>query len=396
MKKEEFLYELEGLLGDLPEAERREAMEFYRDYLDDIGDDVDALEAVGSPEKVAQRVKAGLAGNPEEEIEYTDRGYRDQFDEQETAYPTPRGRRRDEGEKRDASAKEQSGESREKDPKTERNNKIGIVILIVAVLMMTNHTLRRLGLLALGIGCVVHALGAQRIRSNEGLRKAAKVALIAMCAVIAVSASLGITKAVLRGLGGKVPGSTQTGALPGELKRIEIVGDAGEIELRSGDVDQVQIEESSEAVCTLKNGELSIKSSDSRNWFLPAVSRVKVVVPEGTKLEKLYVELNAGEVKLQDLAAETVYVEVNAGNCDIRRLSCGKKADVELNAGNADISLVGAYEDYNYQVDVNLGNVIIDENSFAGLSSEKTIENGAACTVSVEVNAGNLDISFEK
>ncbi|MBQ9593796.1 MAG: hypothetical protein IJR36_07980, partial [Lachnospiraceae bacterium] len=59
-------------------------------------------------------------------------------------------------------------------------------------------------------------------------------------------------------------------------------------------------------------------------------------------------------------------------------------------------SLLGAYEDYNYQVDVNLGNVIIDENSFAGLSSEKTIENGAACTVSVEVNAGNLDISFEK
>ena len=68
MKKEEFLRELSELLSDLPDVEREEALEFYADYIDDVGDDEEAMRQIGSPALVAQRVKAGLIGNPEESI----------------------------------------------------------------------------------------------------------------------------------------------------------------------------------------------------------------------------------------------------------------------------------------------------------------------------------------
>lgn len=65
MTKEQFLFQLEQRLLDIPEDERAEAMEYYRDYFDDAGEENEAqvIAELGSPDKVANSIKDGLRGN---------------------------------------------------------------------------------------------------------------------------------------------------------------------------------------------------------------------------------------------------------------------------------------------------------------------------------------------
>lgn len=64
MNRKEFLKQLEELLNDIPEAERRDAMNYYQNYFDDAGVEQEQtiIEELGSPEKVAESIKRDLFG----------------------------------------------------------------------------------------------------------------------------------------------------------------------------------------------------------------------------------------------------------------------------------------------------------------------------------------------
>lgn len=84
MNKKEFLEQLERLLWDIPEQERKEALEYYEDYFEDAGTEEEAgvIRKLGSPGKVAAMIKADLEENREDYGEYTEAGYKDErFDD---------------------------------------------------------------------------------------------------------------------------------------------------------------------------------------------------------------------------------------------------------------------------------------------------------------------------
>ena len=64
MNKKEFLRQLEQLLLDIPESERREAVEYYENYFEDAGDGMEEqiIEELGSPQEVAASIKKNLFG----------------------------------------------------------------------------------------------------------------------------------------------------------------------------------------------------------------------------------------------------------------------------------------------------------------------------------------------
>lgn len=64
MSRQEFLRRLEVLLSDIPESERREALEYYRNYFEDAdpGMEEQIIKELGSPEKVAASIKRDLFG----------------------------------------------------------------------------------------------------------------------------------------------------------------------------------------------------------------------------------------------------------------------------------------------------------------------------------------------
>ena len=53
--------QLAALLGDISPQEREEALDYYERYFDEAGDDLQqAIDHLGSPQKVAQDIKSGL------------------------------------------------------------------------------------------------------------------------------------------------------------------------------------------------------------------------------------------------------------------------------------------------------------------------------------------------
>lgn len=79
MKKEEFLTQLEYLLQDIPEDDKRDAIDYYRDYLEEAGPEQEdaVLEEFGSPERIASVIRTDLLGGMESAGEFTDNGYDD-------------------------------------------------------------------------------------------------------------------------------------------------------------------------------------------------------------------------------------------------------------------------------------------------------------------------------
>ena len=60
MNRMEFMAELEQRLSGIPEDERQSAIQYYADYLADAGEEneAEAIRELGSPEKVAESIKA--------------------------------------------------------------------------------------------------------------------------------------------------------------------------------------------------------------------------------------------------------------------------------------------------------------------------------------------------
>lgn len=73
MNKEEFMRQLEQLLADVSEEEKIEALEYYRGYFEDAGEENEEriLRELESPEKVAHTIKAdlGMGKEPESDVD---------------------------------------------------------------------------------------------------------------------------------------------------------------------------------------------------------------------------------------------------------------------------------------------------------------------------------------
>lgn len=76
MNREEFLKQLFYLLQDIPEEERKEALEYYEDYFEEAGPEreKEIIEELGSPEKIAMVIRDSVKGQ-EDDGEYTENGY---------------------------------------------------------------------------------------------------------------------------------------------------------------------------------------------------------------------------------------------------------------------------------------------------------------------------------
>ncbi len=77
MSRKAFMARLDELLADITEAEKDEALSYYEEYFEDAGpeNEEEVISSLGSPEKVAATIKAGLFENAQEEGEFSETGY---------------------------------------------------------------------------------------------------------------------------------------------------------------------------------------------------------------------------------------------------------------------------------------------------------------------------------
>ena len=84
MRKEEFISKVEYLLSDISNEEKYDAINYYRDYIEEAGPDKEdeVLAEFGSPERIAAIIRADLMGDLNDGGEFTENGFSDsRFDE---------------------------------------------------------------------------------------------------------------------------------------------------------------------------------------------------------------------------------------------------------------------------------------------------------------------------
>lgn len=121
MNRVEFMDRLSELLSDVSEAEREEALKYYRDYFEDAGswNEQSVISELVSPEKVAETIKESLAG--EETYEYGEESSVDMPVEVITA---------EDSEKQNGGSTTNAGQDTSKKEKKSKRFTIGVVIAV--------------------------------------------------------------------------------------------------------------------------------------------------------------------------------------------------------------------------------------------------------------------------
>lgn len=81
MNRMEYIAQLEKLLQGMPDEERQAAVQYYVDYFADAGEEkeADVIRELGSPEKVAESIKADYYGTQFNEEDFEHKDYMDKY-----------------------------------------------------------------------------------------------------------------------------------------------------------------------------------------------------------------------------------------------------------------------------------------------------------------------------
>lgn len=202
------------------------------------------------------------------------------------------------------------------------------------------------------------------------------------------------------------------------IRQLDVDVSAGTIEIRRTKDSEVKVETSgmklSYGFKQRQDGdtlELSMKKKVSTK---NNKSKIIVYLPENLELQEVSMELGAGVLYIEDIAAGELDIDLGAGQATVDRfkagdleVSCGAGevtmtgevetgADLECGTGQITYHAKGAEEDYNYDAKSGIGDITIGSNSISGLGKEKFINNDAYKTISVSCGIGEISIDFEK
>lgn len=139
MNRVGFMTELERLLSAMPEEERQAAVRYYADYFADAGEanEAEVIRELGSPEKVAESIKADYYGTEFNESDYEHKDYMEKYgqrssDERDNGRENSgAGTGQSGAENRGGSTAENTGNSR---PWTSNALKLILIIAIAIIL----------------------------------------------------------------------------------------------------------------------------------------------------------------------------------------------------------------------------------------------------------------------
>lgn len=139
-----------------------------------------------------------------------------------------------------------------------------------------------------------------------------------------------------------------------------------------------------------------------------------IIIPNEMQFDEVELEIGASKADIKDVWAEKLAITVGAGQADVSKITAKQfdlevgagqttvvqleveKLDVEAGLGQVNIALNGVQEDYNYEVECGIGNVVVGSTSYGGLGAEQSVKHdGATKKIRVECGIGEVRIKFK-
>lgn len=133
-----------------------------------------------------------------------------------------------------------------------------------------------------------------------------------------------------------------------------------------------------------------------------AVRNIKVEVGAGRarlaglQAEEASFEVGAGEIEVDQADVGTVDIQVDVGRA-VFKGSVTEDMDAECNMGTLDIWLDGEEEDYNFEMDTDIGNVVFNGKEGGGgiySRGDGKIDNGASSDIKLKTSMGKVNVYF--
>ncbi len=216
---------------------------------------------------------------------------------------------------------------------------------------------------------------------------------------------------------GAVLGLTSSGILDeakvyefdADVDRLDMDIPAARLVIRYENCDGVTVRSNLENLTAKeRSGQLKVDVSKGRISANEAEPFVEVLIPVGTVLSELDLDLGAGETLISSINAEKADIDGGAGKLTFRRCviseldldmgvgtldfygSITDKADISLGVGKTDITLIGGKDKYKLVLEKGIGEIKVD-----GEKVGNTKLGGGKCKIDIDGGIGEININFE-
>lgn len=368
MTRSEYLTKIASLLQDISAEERKDAMKFYNDYFDEAGDDNadQAIADLGSPEEVAAKIRESLGATKTIE----------ELNQEIPSYPA------------------------------------------APVSLVPENN-------AVNAGYVPAATSAPAKKGLPGWAWALIISGVALLigfiifiysiSRLAVKTGKYIENTIVSNFDAE-DGTYNFGVL--DVKKLSFDIDACELYIKPSDDNTFSlhfedIEDTGEIKTEIEGSTLMIKYRDNIKHsnitpefvlFVPWDYHFDTVsvdlgagnfeVDELICTKSIDVDLGAGSFIVNNIDADDVTVSVGAGNVELSGNIAGD-FNADLGCGNVTLKVSSKENEHNYKVSCAMGEITIGDKEFPAFSSDKTINNNANSTYSINCALGNIEIYFK-
>ena len=205
-----------------------------------------------------------------------------------------------------------------------------------------------------------------------------------------------------------------------EFKNFKLNIDASKIRFKTGDTYKVEYKtyEDERPEFEVKDGTLIINKDnhpDNRfgintlNFNKNEDEIIEITVPENAILDNGTIEVNYGNILIDDLTIKALNIDADASNIEFNSVEIADleidsdygdvdvsesrldDASISVDAGSVDLKLIGERADYKIDFDIDAGSAQIDgdhvENNFKETNSNNK-------QLSVEIDAGSVSVEF--
>jgi len=131
-----------------------------------------------------------------------------------------------------------------------------------------------------------------------------------------------------------------------------------------------------------------------RNTNTPVIY---VYLPQDTEFEEVNITVGAGELIATDgLLARELNIEVGAGRVLVENADFTEEASIQCGAGEVILTLLGAREDYDFDLTLGIGRIVVGDTSHAGLGSSIELDHGQDRLLTIECGVGSVEVRFER
>lgn len=107
------------------------------------------------------------------------------------------------------------------------------------------------------------------------------------------------------------------------------------------------------------------------------------------------IDIDCGNVELGCLQAQEITIHNGTGNVEIDYVDVSSSLQISIATGNLNLNLKGCKEDYNYDLNNDLGELTINNHNKDGFGNHFTENNNSNVTIKATCNLGNLEIGFK-